>query len=126
LSEAVDFQEVQEFFGFQESAPVEKDWHVIRAMRAIATVDASPFRLVFAGGTCLARAYRLTSRMSEDVDFKVEHIGEKPLSANQLRKQLGELRPRIATALQDADFSLDASQIKLRISLKTNGDYGSR
>jgi hypothetical protein len=33
--------------------------------------DASPFALVFGGGTALARAHRIVRRMSEDVDFKI-------------------------------------------------------
>lgn len=30
------------------------------------------FRLVFAGGTCLAKAHKIVKRMSEDVDFKIQ------------------------------------------------------
>ena len=63
--------EVRQFFGLPSVQLVEKDWHVIRAMQAISQVDSGIFRLVFAGGTCLARAHKLVQRMSEDVDYKV-------------------------------------------------------
>ena len=52
---AINFRAVQEHFGLSQVAPVEKDWHVLRAFQAIVRVDAAPFRLVFAGGT--ARPY---------------------------------------------------------------------
>jgi predicted nucleotidyltransferase component of viral defense system len=67
----LDIVAAQEHFGFASPAPIEKDWYILRAMHAIASVDAGPFHLVFAGGTCLARAHRLVRRMTEDVDFKV-------------------------------------------------------
>ena len=63
--------EVQEHFGLPGPALVEKDWYVVKALAAIAAVDAGDFRLVFGGGTALSRAYRLTKRMSEDVDLKI-------------------------------------------------------
>src|SRR6267378_2706315 len=63
--------EVQEHFGLPGPALVEKDWYVVKALAAIAAVDTGDFRLVFGGGTALSRAYKLTKRMSEDVDFKI-------------------------------------------------------
>jgi predicted nucleotidyltransferase component of viral defense system len=52
-------------------ALVEKDWYVVQAIAAITTIAASPFQLVFNGGTALSRAYRLIGRMSEDIDLKI-------------------------------------------------------
>jgi len=108
VSEAIDFRVVQEHFGLSQAAAVEKDWHVMRALRAITSVDATPFRLIFAGGTALARAHKLAQRMSEDVDFKVVPLDAVPLSGNQRRLLLGELRDRITASLQAAGFPLDA------------------
>ena len=99
--------EVRQFFGLPSVQLVEKDWHVIRAMQAISQVDSGIFRLVFAGGTCLARAHKLVQRMSEDVDFKVVLRGAAPSSANQLRKELGSLRDRVTAGLQAAGFDID-------------------
>lgn len=45
--------------------------HVVRAIAAIAAIDASLFALVFGGGTALARAHKLVRWISEDVDFKI-------------------------------------------------------
>lgn len=54
------------------SYALEKDYHVLEAMRLIVQVPPnSNFRLVFCGGTCLSKAYGALERMSEDVDFKV-------------------------------------------------------
>lgn len=76
-------------------------------MQAISQTDCGIFRLVFAGGTCLARAHKLVQRMSEDVDFKVVLRGSAPSSANQLRKELGRLRDRMTAGLQAAGFDID-------------------
>lgn len=104
----LELRATQDRFGFRLLEPVEKDWHVVQAMRAICAVDAAPFRLVFAGGTCLARAYRLVQRMSEDVDFKVVPSAAPP-SKNQQRKALGVLRTRVVDRLQAAGYTLAQS-----------------
>ena len=112
MSETIDFRAVQDHFGLSQAAVVEKDWHVMRALRAIASVDGGPFRLVFAGGTCLARAHKLVRRMSEDVDFKIVSPTDTATSNNQLRKQLGALRGRITAGLQDAGFAIDVTDAR--------------
>jgi hypothetical protein len=83
----------QEHFGFARPTAIEKDWHILRAMGAIAPTDAAPFKFVFAGGTSLARAHKIVQRMSEDVDFKITPLAADSVSTNQRRKQLG-LPPR--------------------------------
>lgn len=70
---------------------VEKDYHVTDALAALAAIPLSQevtlidkrqrdkrqekmeieTTLVFAGGTCLSKGYRLIERMSEDIDIKV-------------------------------------------------------
>jgi predicted nucleotidyltransferase component of viral defense system len=102
-----DVRAAQEHFGFARPAPIEKDWHILRAMRAIIGVETGPFRLVFAGGTCLARAHKLVYRMSEDVDFKVAPIDNKPVSKTKRRRDLGNLRDRITEGLQAAGFAIE-------------------
>lgn len=104
-----DVLAAQEHFGFARPAPIEKDWYVLRAMQSLLTLDASPFRFVFAGGTCLARAHRLIRRMSEDVDFKVVPLLDIPVSNNALRGQLRLLRQCVVAALQSAGFPIDPS-----------------
>jgi predicted nucleotidyltransferase component of viral defense system len=104
-----DVRAAQEHFGFARPAPIEKDWHVLRAMRAIIGIDAGPFKLVFAGGTCLARAHKLVYRMSEDVDFKIAPLDSGPVSKSKRRKDLGNLRDRITGSLRTAGFPIDAA-----------------
>ena len=54
------------------SQVVEKDFRVVEILSAIMAAPLpSGARLVFAGGTCLARAHELVRRMSEDIDLKV-------------------------------------------------------
>ncbi len=98
---------IADFFGLVGTAPVRKDFHVVRTIGIIAALDATPFTLIFCGGTALARAHRLVRRMSEDVDFKVVFPMPTTLSTGQLRPQLGHLRERVTAALQAAGFPLD-------------------
>lgn len=97
---------VADFFGLVGTAPVEKDFHVVRAIAALASIDAAPFTLVFGGGTALARAHKIIRRMSEDVDFK---IVPRPATVSRsiLRQQLGTLRARVTDALLAAGFAFD-------------------
>jgi hypothetical protein len=51
-----DLLEIQQHFGLPSPALVEKDWHVVKALAAIAAADTKPFRLVFgAAPRCAAR-----------------------------------------------------------------------
>ena len=138
MSETIDFRAVQDYFGLSQTAAVEKDWHVMRALRAIASVDADPFRLAFAGGTCLARAHKLVRRMSEDVDFKIVPLDSAPVSSSQRRRQLGDLRNRITARLQAAGFQIepgDTAQLRSRdanqytvyqLNYAEPGDFGAQ
>lgn len=93
--------EIQQHFGLPSPALVEKDWHVVRALAAIAATDVAPFQLVFGGGTALCRAHGLIKRMSEDVDLRVV-VAEKPS-----RRTLRGLRDTITKALLEAGFVFD-------------------
>lgn len=55
--------EVQAHFGLPSPALVEKDFHVVKALTALAAIGTAPLRLVFGGGTALSRAHRLVRRM---------------------------------------------------------------
>ncbi|GAA3844304.1 nucleotidyl transferase AbiEii/AbiGii toxin family protein [[Pseudomonas] carboxydohydrogena] len=96
-----DFVDVQDHFGLPSAGLVEKDWHVARALAAIAAVDTGDLRLVFGGGTALSRAYKLTNRMSEDIDLKI--VSDNKPSSNTLRK----FRQSITNALLGVGFVFD-------------------
>lgn len=51
---------------------VEKDYYVTQVIQALSGIENEYFRLVFCGGTCLAKAHKIVQRMSEDVDFKIQ------------------------------------------------------
>jgi predicted nucleotidyltransferase component of viral defense system len=64
-------------------AVIEKDYYVTQVIHVISDVENEYFRLVFCGGTCLAKAHRIVNRMSEDVDFKIQVKKWGYLSAKQ-------------------------------------------
>jgi len=109
-----EFLDARIHFGLPTLEPVQKDWHVLRALRVISAIDAAPFQLIFAGGTCLARAHRLVARMSEDVDFKVVHLDPAPLSRSKRRGLLGDLRTRVLAALQAEGFRIGPDDMRSR------------
>jgi predicted nucleotidyltransferase component of viral defense system len=102
-----DLRPVVDFFGLPNTAVVAKDFHVVRAIRALAALDATPFALIFGGGTALARAHKLVQRMSEDVDFKMVLRTPAPLSRSALQRQLRQLREHVSAALLAAGFVFD-------------------
>ena len=103
--------EVQEYFALPGPALVEKDWYVVKALAAIAAVDTGDFRLVFGGGTALSRAYKLTKRMSEDVDLKI--VRDRAPTRGELRK----LRKTITDALLAAGFVFDPENKDYRVTM---------
>jgi len=88
---------------------LEKDYHVFDAIKILASIPRNPhFRLVFCGGTCLSKAYRILSRMSEDVDFKIVPSQEGALlSKTALRRSLSSFRAEIVEALGDRGFGAE-------------------
>ncbi len=100
-------REVQEHFRLPSIGLVEKDLYVVKAIAAIAAIDAAPFMLVFGGGTALARAHKLVRRMSEDVDFKIVPLPAAPVSRSGICRALGRLGDQVTAALQAAGFAFD-------------------
>jgi predicted nucleotidyltransferase component of viral defense system len=104
LSDDITLQqllEVQAHFGLPSPALVEKDFHVVKALAAIAAVETAPLQLVFGGGTALSRAHRLIGRMSEDIDLKI--VADEEPSRGALRR----LRDAMTNALLRAGFRFD-------------------
>jgi hypothetical protein len=79
----------------------------VRAIGALAALDAAPFILVFGGGTAFARAHKLIRRMSEDVDFKIVPTPAAPVTRSGLHRQRSALRNRVTGALQAAGLAFD-------------------
>ncbi len=123
-----EFREAQAYFRLPSVGLVEKDVHVVRAIRAVMSIEAAPFALIFGGGTALARAHKLVRRMSEDVDFKIVPQAAAPVSCNGLRRELGRVGDKVTQALQDAGFAFDpadkttASGRKVRTAIPS-GSY---
>ncbi len=112
--------EVQAHFRLPGVGLVEKDLLVVRAIAALAAIDATPFRLVFGGGTALARAHKLVRRMSEDVDFKIVPQASAPVSRSGIRRQLRRLREQVTLALQSAGLAFDPADESVTWSLNEN------
>lgn len=75
-------------------AILEKDILVTEVLRAISQIALPGLTLTFSGGTCLAKAYQLLERMSEDIDLRLVIDNQDSLSRSALRRTLSELRCR--------------------------------
>lgn len=75
--------DIADALGLPHPGLVEKDFHVLRALGALAGISQDGAHLVFGGGTSLCRAWSLIERMSEDIDLRI--ASPEPLSAGQRR-----------------------------------------
>ena len=85
---------------------LEKDYFILDVIALIKALPPSPdFRFVFCGGTCLAKAYGILHRMSEDVDFKLVPTEEtSQLTKAALRRKLSEFVKTVISALEAEGF----------------------
>lgn len=101
------FDEIADAVGLSTPAFAEKDYYVVQALAAVCSLDPSPFQLIFAGGTCLTKAHRVTQRMSEDIDLKIALPPDITLQGNPLRAALRQMRAGLCNALLEAEFQFD-------------------
>lgn len=86
-------------------AVIEKDYYVTYVIQALSGIENENFRLVFAGGTCLAKAHRIVNRMSEDVDFKIQIKNNQIFSRSALSKKLKEFRSQINSVIDNLNLT---------------------
>lgn len=92
-----------------EEAFIEKDWHGVQVLAAIAALVYPDYLLVFAGGTALSKAHKLIQRFSEDIDFRLHPVGHIPK-----RAALSKLKNSLIASLRDAGFQIDEGSIIAR------------
>jgi predicted nucleotidyltransferase component of viral defense system len=69
------------------AAIIEKDYYVTEALRLIATT--APDKIIFEGGTSLAKGWELIQRFSEDIDIFLAPLAFKPrLGKNTIDREL--------------------------------------
>jgi predicted nucleotidyltransferase component of viral defense system len=101
-----------------DPAIIEKDYYVTQALSILSDIQDDHSALVFAGGTCLAKAHRLVNRMSEDIDFKFrKNAGLEGLSKNAYLKTLKTFRDRIVSSLEKIP------DMKIATSVRNEGQY---
>ncbi len=92
-----------------EEAFVEKDWHGVQVIAAIAALAFEQYQLVFAGGTALSKAHKIIHRFSEDIDFRLHPIGHNPN-----RKALSQFKHNLIASLRVAGFDISEERIAAR------------
>ncbi len=83
---------------------LEKDVIVVEALRAIAAIKIAGLTLTFSGGTCLAKAYKLLERMSEDIDLRVSFENRGNLTRSGIRTGLRKLKIAVVQTMRRKPF----------------------
>jgi len=87
-------------------AIIEKDYYVSEALRVIAATSGD--KVIFKGGTSLAKGWNLIQRFSEDIDIFLDPTAfQPPLGKNAIDRELKKLRDAIA---RHPAFSFEASE----------------
>lgn len=100
LFEHPDFQQAilraAEHFRERKLRPaiIEKDYYVSEALRVIATTSGG--KIIFKGGTSLAKGWNLIQRFSEDIDIFLDPTAFQPaLGKNAIDRELKKLRDAV-------------------------------
>jgi predicted nucleotidyltransferase component of viral defense system len=102
-----------EKLGIKYPSIIEKDYYVTHIIHALSSIENEYFRLIFAGGTCLAKAHKIVKRMSEDVDFKIQFKQNgNTFSKNRLLKELKKFRSQIISSLVLPDLTISDTAVR--------------
>jgi len=77
---------------------IEKDYWITRTLKQMSQ-NPNAEKVVFKGGTCLSKAYRLTNRFSEDIDIAV--IDADSFSGNQLKMLIKRFAKDMTLGLEE-------------------------
>ena len=97
------FLDIADALGISSPAIVEKDYWATQLLKEISQLTPEGFRLVFSGGTCLAKAHQNTFRMSEDIDIKmIPNAATLAQSKNQQRQLRRNIHQLILNIISDS------------------------
>lgn len=104
--------ETSDFLNIDEML-VEKDYYVTQVIHSLSDIENEFFRLIFAGGTCLAKAHKIVNRMSEDIDFKIQpKLTLENFSNTKKLKELKAFREFVSSKLQHPDLFFNAPIVR--------------
>ena len=77
---------------------IEKDYWITRSLQRMAH-NPNADKVVFKGGTALAKAFRLTNRFSEDIDIAI--IDANSMTGNHLKMLIKRLAKDMTSGLEE-------------------------
>jgi hypothetical protein len=109
------FLDIADALGISSPAIVEKDYWATQLLKEISQLTPVGFRLVFSGGTCLAKAHQNTFRMSEDIDIKmIPNSATLALPKNQQRQLRRDIHQLILNIISNSGIFKLAADPKKR------------
>lgn len=86
------------------SSAFEKDIHITKILKILAFLNLGDWKMVFCGGTSLAKAHGVINRMSEDIDIQL--ITAENISLSQKRRQLSLVKTIIQSHLSSNGYKV--------------------
>lgn len=110
------FSDVSDVFGIGNPAIAEKDYYVVQLLKVLSQYSCKHHKMIFAGGTALAKANIKLQRMSEDVDIKLVVLpSANDETKSAMRQHRKKIRVELAQILNDTEiFSVNSGNIKSR------------
>lgn len=88
---------------------IEKDWYLVQILQVMSQLNKDGIKAVFAGGTCLSKAYDYTKRFSEDIDFCITGLSDAS------RKVRSQFKDNLIQAINEIDgLKVDMETVKSR------------
>lgn len=114
------FADTADALRISNPAIVEKDFYIVQLLQIITALDLEDYQLVFAGGTCLTKAYQNTYRMSEDIDLKLVPTPKTLMESKSKQRQMRRcLHQKLSSAIKITKIF----EIIPPISIRNEGKY---
>jgi len=108
-----NFEAAAKEMGAGEPAFYEKEWFAIKLLELIVNFfkTSNKYSVIFTGGTCLSKGYKVINRFSEDLDFIITNTSDLNKNArSQLRKEIIEyIQQNSAPHFKVKDETIDPS-----------------
>lgn len=85
-----------------DPAFVEKDWHSVQVLKALAAHESDEITTIFSGGTSLSKGHGLLQRFSEDLDFRC--LYQNKHSNTQKKKLRSAYKASIISAVHNIEL----------------------
>ncbi len=110
--EKIVYEDIAAELGVKPSF-IEKDYYAVHILNELSKIEYENAKLIFSGGTCLSKGYKLIKRFSEDLDFRID------TTVPFTRPQRREFREFIISKIKDLP---DLEYLEESLDIKNNSE----